>query len=105
MRASQAQLQKTEDIEPEDWDRTMAVDINSMFYMARLSIPMIRETGNGSIVNMSSSAAYFGFPFRSPYTAAKWAIIGFSKTLAMELGPEKIRVNAICPGSVKGPRD
>ena len=94
----------TQDVLPEEWAKTIAVNLNGMFYVARLAIPMIKRAGGGSIINMSSSAAYFGYPFRSPYTASKWAIIGFTKTMAMELGPEKIRVNAICPGSVKGPR-
>jgi NAD(P)-dependent dehydrogenase (short-subunit alcohol dehydrogenase family) len=55
-------------------------------------------------MNIASSAAFFGLPLRAPYAACKWALLGFTKTLAMELGPEGIRVNAICPGSVKGPR-
>jgi len=64
----------------------------------------MKASGGGSIVNISSSAAFFGYPLRSPYTASKWALIGLTKTWAMELGPHRIRVNAICPGSVKGQR-
>lgn len=94
----------TENITPEEWDRTVSVDLNGMFYAAKHALPMLRKAGGGAIVNMSSSAAFSGFPFRSPYTASKWAIIGFTKTLAMEYGAENIRVNAICPGSVKGER-
>jgi NAD(P)-dependent dehydrogenase (short-subunit alcohol dehydrogenase family) len=95
---------RVEDIEPADWDRTIAVDLNGQFYCARRAVPLIRKAGGGSIINISSSAAFFGFPLRAPYAACKWALLGFTKTLAMELGPEGIRVNAILPGSIKGPR-
>ena len=93
-----------ERIEPADWERTVAVDLNGQFYCTRRAVPLIRAAGGGSIVNIASSAAFFGFPLRTPYAACKWALLGFTKTLAMELGPEGIRVNAICPGSIKGPR-
>ena len=64
----------------------------------------MKKAKNASVVNLSSTAGLFGFPQRSPYAASKWAIIGLTKTLAMELGKYKIRVNAICPGSVEGDR-
>jgi NAD(P)-dependent dehydrogenase (short-subunit alcohol dehydrogenase family) len=95
---------RLEDISVEDWQDTINIDLNSYFYCARRAIPMIRRAGGGSIVNIASNAAFFGFPLRSPYAASKWAIVGLTKTLAMELGPEGVRVNAICPGSVAGPR-
>jgi len=95
---------RVEDIEPGAWERTIAVDLNGQFYCARRAVPLLRHAGGGSIICIASTAAFFGFPLRSPYAACKWAIIGFAKTLAMELGPERIRVNAICPGSVSGPR-
>ncbi|MDH5227171.1 MAG: SDR family oxidoreductase [Gammaproteobacteria bacterium] len=95
---------RVEDIDPDAWQRTIAVDLNGQFYCARQAVPLLRAAGGGSIICIASTAALFGFPLRSPYAACKWAIIGFMKTLAMELGPEKIRVNAICPGSVSGPR-
>lgn len=93
-----------EDIDPADWERTIAVDLNGQFYCTRLAVPMLKKSGGGSIINIASNAAFFGFPLRAPYTACKWATIGLTKTLAMELGPFGVRVNAICPGSVKGPR-
>jgi NAD(P)-dependent dehydrogenase (short-subunit alcohol dehydrogenase family) len=93
-----------EAIAPADWDRTVAVDLNGQFYCTRRAVPMLKAAGGGSIVLISSSAAFFGYPLRTPYAACKWALIGFMKTLAMELGPHRIRVNAICPGSVRGPR-
>tara|TARA_R110001606_G_scaffold6933_3_gene30980 strand:+ start:3893 stop:4687 length:795 start_codon:yes stop_codon:yes gene_type:complete len=93
-----------EDVDIEDWQRTINVDLNAQFYCAKYAIPMLKASGGGSIVMMASNAALFGFPMRSPYTAAKWALIGLTKTLAMELGPHGIRVNALCPCSVEGPR-
>ena len=93
-----------EDIEPGDWDHTIAVNLNGHFYCTRLAIPMLKAGGGGSIINMASNAAFFGCPMRAPYTASKWALVGFTKTLAMELGPFGIRVNAICPSSVEGAR-
>ncbi len=93
-----------EEIAPADWDRTVAVDLNGQFYCTRRAVPLLRAAGGGSIIFISSSAAFFGYPLRTPYTACKWALIGFMKTLAMELGPHHIRVNAICPGSVRGAR-
>ena len=92
-----------EDIDPAEWDRTIAVDLNSQFYCTRKAIPLLRAS-RGSIINLASSVVFTGCPGRAPYTAAKWAVIGLTKTLAMELGPDGIRVNAICPGSVAGER-
>jgi NAD(P)-dependent dehydrogenase (short-subunit alcohol dehydrogenase family) len=93
-----------EKITPNDWQQTMAVNINSQFYCARLAIPLLKEAGGGSIINLGSTASLFGFALRSPYAASKWAVIGFTKTLALELGEFGIRANAICPGCVEGDR-
>ena len=95
---------RVEDVTPEDWDRTIAVDLNGQFYCARLAIPRIKKAGGGSIINFSSCSGIMGSPFRSPYCAAKWALIGLTKTMAMELGEFGIRVNAMCPGIVEGER-
>lgn len=95
---------KVEDISITDWDRTIAVDLNSMFYCTRLAVPLIKAAGGGSIINLSSIAGRLGFPLRTPYSAAKWAVVGFTKSLAIELGPSNIRVNAIQPGVVAGAR-
>jgi len=93
-----------ETLDYDAWRRTIAVNLDSQFLCTRLAVPLLREAGGGSIVNISSSAGLHGYPLRAPYATAKWGVIGFTKTLAMELGPDGIRVNAICPGSVDGDR-
>jgi NAD(P)-dependent dehydrogenase (short-subunit alcohol dehydrogenase family) len=95
---------KVEDIKPEDWDRCIAIDLNGMFYVTRRFMPLIKEAGGGSIINLSSIAGRFGFPMRTPYSAAKWAVVGFTQSLAAEAGPDKVRVNCIQPGIVEGER-
>ena len=92
-----------EDIEPEEWEKTIAVDLNGHFYCTRKAIPLLKDS-RGSIISIASNAAFTGCPGRAPYTASKWAIVGLTKTLAMELGPDGVRVNAICPASVDGDR-
>ena len=93
-----------EKLKSKDWERTIQIDVNSHFYFTKKAIPLIKKSRNGSIINISSTAGILGFPLRSPYAASKWAIIGITKTLAMELGKYNIRVNAVCPGSIKGER-
>jgi NAD(P)-dependent dehydrogenase (short-subunit alcohol dehydrogenase family) len=95
---------KVEDLKPEDWDRCIAVDLNGMFYCTRRAMPLIKRAGGGSIINLSSVAGRLGFPLRTPYAAAKWAIVGFTKSLAIEAGADKVRVNCIQPGNVEGER-
>lgn len=96
---------KLEDQPVEEWMRTIDVNINGTFLMTRRAIPLLRARAPGaSIITMSSNAGLLGCPLRGPYVASKWAVIGLTKTLAMELGPEGIRVNALCPASVEGPR-
>ena len=95
---------RVEDVDPEALSRTLRIDLEAMFHCARRAVPALREAGGGSIVNLSSAAGRFGFPLRSPYAAAKWGVVGFTKSLAVELGPDGIRVNAILPGLVEGDR-
>jgi NAD(P)-dependent dehydrogenase (short-subunit alcohol dehydrogenase family) len=92
-----------DEMDPDSFDSCVRINLGSMFRCTRLAVPLLRQRP-GSIVNISSSAGIFGYPLRSPYAAAKWAVVGLTKTWAMELGSAGIRVNAICPGSVGGPR-
>ena len=92
------------DLEPDEWDRVLAVGLTGAFNVTRNAIPHLMRAGGGVIINMSSAAGRFGYPNRSPYATAKWGLIGFTKTLSMELGEHNIRVNAIAPGAVDGDR-
>jgi len=94
----------TENISIEGWQQTINTNLNGMFYVTKLAIPLLKENKSSSIINISSTAGLLGVPMRSPYTASKWAVIGFTKTTAMELGPYGVNVNAICPGCVDGDR-
>jgi NAD(P)-dependent dehydrogenase (short-subunit alcohol dehydrogenase family) len=87
-----------------EWQQCLDVNLNGAFLCARSAIPMLKDSKNGSIINMSSTAGLFGMEGRAPYVSAKWAIIGFTKTLAIELGGDGINCNAICPGCVEGDR-
>lgn len=93
-----------EETDEDGWDRCIRINLSGTFYMTRRSVPLLKQRDGASIVNVASTAALFGYPLRSPYTASKWAQIGLTKTWAMELGPFGIRVNAVCPTSVSGPR-
>ena len=88
----------------DDWDKVVAVNLTAMFDVCRLAIPALKESKAGVIINMTSIAGRFGFANRSPYAATKWGVIGFTKTLAIELGQWGIRANAIAPGAVAGDR-
>ncbi len=93
-----------EELDPEQVTKTLDVDVTSMFRTSRYAVPLMKSARSGLVVNISSTAGYLGFPYRSPYAAAKWAVIGLTKTMAMELGEFGVRANAICPGSISGPR-
>ncbi len=95
---------RVEDVAPEDWDRTIDVCLTGQFNCVRLAVPHLKASRNGSIVNLSSVAGKAGFALRTPYAAAKWAVVGFTKSLSRELGEFGIRVNAILPGLVAGDR-
>jgi len=95
---------RVEDIRPEDWDRCIAVDLNGMFYCTRKAMPLIKAAGGGSIINLSSAAGRLAFPMRTPYSAAKFGVVGFTESLAAEAGPDRVRVNCIQPGVVEGER-
>ena len=93
-----------DDIELADWRECLEICLDSHFLCARRAAPVMKSQGAGSIINLSSTAGLYGFGNRTPYAAAKWAVIGLTKSLAVELGPHKVRCNAICPGAVKGER-
>lgn len=93
-----------EDIRPTDWDATVRVNLNGQFYCAHHAAPLLKESENASIICISSIAGRLAYANRTPYAATKWAIRGFAESLAWELGPHGIRVNAILPGIVEGPR-
>jgi len=93
-----------EKLDSSEWENTLHVNVNSHFYFTKQAIPLLKKSKTSSIINISSGAGIMGFPLRSPYAASKWAVVGMTKTLAMELGKYKIRVNAICPGTIKGDR-
>jgi NAD(P)-dependent dehydrogenase (short-subunit alcohol dehydrogenase family) len=93
-----------EQFDAAEWDKVVKVNLTGTFDVTRLAIPHLRQSSAGVIINMSSVAGRFGYANRSAYCATKWAIIGFTKTLAIELGEAGIRANAILPGAVAGPR-
>ena len=87
-----------------EWQRCVATNLHGAFLTCRWAARVLKAQGHGLITLTSSTAGLYGYPFRSPYASAKWAIVGLTKTLAMELGPHGIRVNAVCPGAVEGER-
>ncbi|WP_368344234.1 SDR family oxidoreductase [Pelagovum sp. HNIBRBA483] len=93
-----------EDVALEDWRACTAVTLDGAFLTLKHAAPMMKAAGKGAVIFTSSTAGMYGYPYRSPYSAAKWAIIGLMKTAAMELGAFGIRANAILPGAVEGPR-
>jgi NAD(P)-dependent dehydrogenase (short-subunit alcohol dehydrogenase family) len=95
---------KVEDMNPEDWDRCLDICLTGQFNCTQHAVPELKKSSNASIVNLSSAAGRLGFAMRAPYAAAKWGVIGFTKSLSIELGPDNIRVNAILPGLVAGDR-
>ena len=95
---------KIEEMNPEDWDRCLGICLTGQFNCTRLAVPHLRKSRNASIVNIASAAGRLGFAMRTPYAAAKWGVIGLTKSLSIELGPDSIRVNAILPGLVAGDR-
>lgn len=93
-----------ENIALEHWKNCVSVNVEGAFLAVKHTAPMMKVQKSGAIILTSSTAGLYGYPNRAPYSAAKWAVIGLMKTLAMELGPFGVRANAICPGAVEGPR-
>lgn len=95
---------RIEDISYDAWQSCVAVNLHGAFLTCQWAARTMRSQGSGLILITSSTAGLFGYPLRSPYATAKWGLVGLTKTLAMELGPAGIRVNAIAPGAVEGDR-
>jgi NAD(P)-dependent dehydrogenase (short-subunit alcohol dehydrogenase family) len=94
-----------EDLDAPAWEQTVSTNLNSQFYFLSKAVPFLKQSKqNPHIIAMSSVAGRLGYPFRTPYASTKWAIVGLMKSLAAELGPDNIRVNAILPGVVAGER-
>jgi NAD(P)-dependent dehydrogenase (short-subunit alcohol dehydrogenase family) len=93
-----------DEISAADWRRCIEICLTGQFLCAHHAVPMLKAAGGGAIVNLSSAAGRFGYAWRTPYASAKWGVIGFTQSLAKELGPSNIRVNAILPGIVAGQR-
>jgi len=93
-----------ETLDEDGWDDCLRTNLSGTFYVTKRAVALLRKSNDASIVNIASTAALMGCPNRSPYVASKWAQIGLTKTWAMELGPQGIRVNAVCPTSVDGAR-
>lgn len=91
-------------IEKHDWNRTIDVNLNGQYRCLHHAVPMLRESRFANVICISSVAGRLGYPWRTPYAASKWAIVGIVKSLAIELGADDIRVNAVLPGLVEGPR-
>jgi NAD(P)-dependent dehydrogenase (short-subunit alcohol dehydrogenase family) len=94
-----------ESVSPADWDRTIAVNLSGQFYCARLAVPALKQAGGGCIINISSTSGRTGLPLRVAYAVSKHAVMGLTETLARELGPDGIRVNAILPGWINNDRN
>ena len=93
-----------DEIDPDEWRRCIDICLTGQFLCARSAVPMLKAAGGGSSISMSSAAGRHGYAFRTPYSAAKFGVVGFTQSLAKELGPHGIRVNAILPGIIEGPR-
>jgi NAD(P)-dependent dehydrogenase (short-subunit alcohol dehydrogenase family) len=93
-----------EEIDPDEWRRTVDINLSGQFYCARRAVPLLKRNAGGVMINVSSVAGRLAYPYRLPYAATKWAIVGMTQSLALELGSSGIRVNALLPGLVEGPR-
>lgn len=86
------------------WNAVVGINLTGTFMVTQRAIPLLKESAAGSIIVMSSLAGRFGYPNRVAYSTTKWGLVGFTKTLSMELGPSGITANSIHPGAVDGPR-
>jgi NAD(P)-dependent dehydrogenase (short-subunit alcohol dehydrogenase family) len=91
-------------ITEDEWTRTVDVNLNAQYRFAHHAAPLLRKSDHAQMICISSVAGRLGYAWRTPYAATKWAIVGLMKSLAAELGPDGVRVNALLPGVVEGPR-
>lgn len=96
------QVAPAEQLDMVQWDTTMAINIRGTILCIKHAVPLLRRRGGGSIINMSSLMGLRGYPMRAAYTATKFAVLGITEAVAQEVGPDNIRVNALCPGAVNG---
>lgn len=89
-----------EEISEADWDRQYAVNVKSIYLVSRAILPLMREAGGGSIINMASESAYVGFPMHPAYTSSKAAVVHLTRSMAVRYAEENIRVNSLCPGTI-----
>ncbi len=94
----------TWEVKEEDWDHTLAVNLKGTFLCSKAVLKDMIRRRSGNIVNFAGTSGTRGYPYRSPYSCSKWAVIGFTRTLALEVGPYNIRVNAVSPGATEGGR-
>ncbi|HEX4010673.1 MAG TPA: SDR family oxidoreductase [Solirubrobacteraceae bacterium] len=92
------------ELDPDDWGHVLEVNLTGTFIVTRRAIPLLQAAGGGAIIVMSSLAGRFGYPNRIAYSTSKWGLVGFTKTLALELGEFGITANTIHPGAVAGDR-
>ncbi len=89
-----------EEISEEDWERQYTVNVKSIYLVSRAVIPLMRETGGGSIINMGSESAFVGFPMHPAYTSSKAAVVHLTRSMAVRYAEDNIRVNSLCPGTI-----
>jgi NAD(P)-dependent dehydrogenase (short-subunit alcohol dehydrogenase family) len=92
-----------EEISEPDWDKTFAVNVKSIFLVGREVIPLMRQAGGGTIINVASESAFIGIPMHPAYCASKAAVVHLTRCLAVRHAPDRIRVNALCPGTIDTP--
>ena len=91
-----------QDMDMTAWDETVAINIRGVMLCTKHAVPLLKRRGGGSIINMSSLMGLRGYPMRAAYTATKFAVLGITEAVAQEVGSDRIRVNALCPGAVNG---
>lgn len=93
-----------EEVTREEWEECMGVNVTGMFLCSKYAVPVMKKNRRGRIINVSSMSGKRPLPNRTPYAASKMAVLGFTRTLAFEVGEYGVTVNAICPGATEGPR-